>query len=276
MREMPKELRAAALPLTEALIGDYLEALRDRGRKRESLGVYRRCLTALYDYLPPEKVVRRETLGQWRDWMLAEGYAAQTVNCGLSAANGLLDHCGRRDLQLTAHLRPGKTSQPELTRQEYLRLLRTARLLGRERAYLLMKAIAGMGLSLEELAGVTAEGVREGCLRGSGRTVRIPECLRRELLDYARQAGIAAGPLFTTRNGRLMSRSNVTDSIRALCRDARVPEGKGNPRCLKKLYQTTQAEIQSGLAVLAEQAHDRLLEAEQMAIGGSGGEVRRL
>ena len=75
------------------------------------------------------------------------------------------------------------------------------------------------------------------------------------------------GPLFITRSGRRLNLTNVTDSIRRLCRDARVDEAKGSPRCLRRLCLTTQAEIQSHLELLAEQTYDRLLETEQFSIG---------
>ena len=42
---------------------------------------------------------------------------------------------------------------------------------------------------------------------------------------------------------------------------------KCNPRCLRKLYLVTQAEIDRGVRLLAEQAYDRLLDTEQLAVG---------
>ena len=52
-----------------------------------------------------------------------------------------------------------------------------------------------------------------------------------------------------------------------LLRTARVPAGKGNPRCLKRLYQSTRSGMESNIALLVEQAIDRQLEQEQLAIG---------
>ena len=100
--------------------------------------------------------------------------------------------------------------------------------------------------------------------------LKFPECLRRELLDYARRRGISSGPIFVTRTGRPCGRAGVSVSIRRLCRDAQVPPEKGNPRCLRKLYYTTRAEIEATVAQLVEQTHERLLEAEQAAVGWGG------
>ena len=65
----------------------------------------------------------------------------------------------------------------------------------------------------------------------------------------------------------LLGRTAVTDSIKQLCRDARVPEEKANPRCLKRLWQSTQDGIRTQIDLLVEQACDRLMEAEQLTVG---------
>ena len=64
-----------------------------------------------------------------------------------------------------------------------------------------------------------------------------------------------------------MNRAYVTRMIRALCPAAGVDENKGSPRCLQKLYQATRANLESNISLLIEQAHNRLLEQEQLEIG---------
>lgn len=64
-----------------------------------------------------------------------------------------------------------------------------------------------------------------------------------------------------------MSRTNVTTGMRQLCVAAGLPEEKGNPRCLKRLYQVTREEISNNIAKLIEQEQMRLFEREQETIG---------
>ena len=73
--------------------------------------------------------------------------------------------------------------------------------------------------------------------------------------------------MFVTRNGRPMYRTAVFDSIQRLSRDACVPEEKCNPRCLRRLWQATRADLAENVRWLVEQTHERLLEQEQRAIG---------
>ncbi len=97
--------------------------------------------------------------------------------------------------------------------------------------------------------------------------IRFPRSICRELLAYAERKGIRSGPIFLTRKGTPMSCTNVTTGIRQLCIAAQVPEEKGSPRCLKKLYQTTREGIERNISLLVEQAQDRMLEEEQLEIG---------
>ena len=263
--------RESWVRVTPEMIRAYLAALAARGRQDSTVLVYGANLRLFYSYLPPDKRVTRETIPAWRDSLLAEGYSCSTVNVHLTVANGLMDFLGRRDLQVPERLDALPEVQPELTRAEYLRLLAAARALGRERTYLMVKVFALTGIRVGELSRLTAEAVEDGRLPlsdgGERRAVPIPRCLRQELLRYVRRQGIRDGPVFVTRSGKPPQRTQVTAEIQALGRDARVEEAKSNPRCLRKLYQGTQAKIGDSVRLLAEQSYERLLDTEQLAVG---------
>ena len=261
----------AELTVTWEEVCRYLDSLAARGRRRETIQVYRPKLEAFYHFLPEDKRVAADTLELWRAALLREGYSPGTANTHVSAANGLLAYLGRRDLQLIGQLDTEEEIQPELSRTEYLRLLATARNLGRERTYLMVKVFALTGIRVSELNRVTVRAVEEGrvltACDGRAQYVLIPACLRKELTVYLRRVGITAGPVFVTRSGRPMRRTQVSGEIRTLCRDARVDGDKSNPRCLRRLYQVTQERIRDSVQMLAEQAHERLLEEEQLTVG---------
>lgn len=270
--------RAAApaeLTVTWEEVCRYLDSLVARGRRRETIQVYRPKLEAFYHFLPEDKRVAADTLELWRAALLREGYSLCTANTHVSAANGLLAYLGRRDLQLIGQLDTEEEIQPELSRTEYLRLLATARNLGRERTYLMVKVFALTGIRVSELNRVTVRAVEEGrvltACDGRAQYVLIPACLRKELTVYLRRVGITAGPVFVTRSGRPMRRTQVSGEIRTLCRDARVDGDKSNPRCLRRLYQVTQERIRDSVQILAEQAHERMLEEEQLTVGWEQG-----
>ena len=254
---------SAELKLTEECIASFLEELARKGRTPGTLDTYQRNICSLYDALPEDKTLLPGTLDRWQQDMLAEGYSPRTVNTRLSVANHLVAFLGRRELQTRGTLQIEEGGTPELTRREYLRLLSTARILGKERIYLLVKLFGSTDLAVGDLGQLTVEALRgeEAC------PSRLPDFLRRELLDYARRESITSGPVFCTKRGKPLGRTAVTDSMKQLCRDARVAEEKVNPRCLRRLWQTTQDGFRAQLDRMVEQAWDCLLETEQLSIG---------
>ncbi len=167
------------------------------------------------------------------------------------------------------------SARPELSRNEYLQLLRTAKARGKERLYLLVKLFAATGITVQELPKVTVEAVKEGrivCSHNHVREiVRLPECLRKELLSFACRNGCSFGPIFQTRAGGPMNRTHISTAIRRLCVEAEIAEEKGNPRCLKRLYQNTRTGIENNVALLIDQAMERQLEQEQLVAGWEQG-----
>ena len=250
----------------------YLNDLQTRGRTPETIRTYRRNLLLLFEALPESRQLDRRTLARWRDTMLEQGYTPRTVNVRLASANGFLDYLGLRDYQLPMQLKPAEDDiQPELTRNEYLRLLSVARTLDKGRTYFLVKVFAVLGLTVHDLPKLTAEAVEKGVFTTSAnrsrQIIRIPNCLQAELLGYLQREGIRSGPVFCTRNGKPICRAAVTACIQQLSRDARVAPEKCNPRCLRKLCQSTRAGVQQSISLLVEQALDRMLEQEQITIG---------
>lgn len=260
------------VPLTPESIDSYLEHLRSVGRVQGTLDSYRRKIGRLYQTLPEDdKSIRRDTLPWWREKLAEEGCSAAGINQFVIVVNGYLGYMGARELQVTDRLESAEEPQLELTRNEYLRLLSAARLLEREQAYLLVKVFGNSDLPVQELSRLTVEAARAGMIsvnrRCSKEIIRFPDAVCRELLDYAGRQGIQSGPIFLTRAGKLIDRTYAAQSIRRLCPAAQVSEEKGNPRCLRKMYQATREGIERNVALLVERAQDRLLEEEQLTVG---------
>ena len=120
-----------------------------------------------------------------------------------------------------------------MSRTEYLRLLATARNLGRERTYLMVKVFALTGIRVSELNRVTVRAVEEGrvltACDGRAQYVLIP-CLSAEGVDSLSPAGGGSRGAGIRHPKRPPHAEDPGDGeIRTLCRDARVDGDKSNP-----------------------------------------------
>ena len=257
--------------LTEALLADYAASLRAQGRREDSVRGCEKALRQFYDALPTGKRVSDSSLPLWRDELLRAGYAVRTVNSRVSTVNALLEWMGRRDLQVTRQLLPEAFAAPELTRQEYVRMLQTARVLGDERAYVLTKLFAVTGLAVLELPRVTVEAAQAGqlVLRSGNKAelTRFPASLRADLVRYAEASGRTTGPVFTQKSGAPLARTQVSLFIQKLAEAARVPAEKGNIRALRRLHAASIAAIEANFDLLVQQAYEQQLELEELRAG---------
>ncbi len=274
-RPMRQRRVAEGVVIREEDIQRFLADYERMNRTEGTVQFYRRKMKRFYDDLPADKTIRYSTLQNWRESLLQHGYTPGSVNAFLSAANSYLDFIGHREYQLAGQLKEEKLPMPELSRAEYLHLLQTAKVLNKEKVYLLIKLFAATGLYAQELPEVTVEAVKEGkiiCDQNKYKQiVTVPACLKKELLDFANKNGVLSGPIFQTRDGRPMHRTYVSAVIRNLCEDAKVPSEKGNPKSLRKLYLSTKAGIESNISLLVEQAMERMMEQEQFSIGWEEG-----
>ncbi len=256
--------------ITMEEIERFLALYESLDRAEGTIKFYRRKLTQFYEDLPEDKRIRHGFMESWRESLLKE-YAPASVNASQSAVNAFLDYIGHREYQLVGQIKEEKPPQPELSRAEYLHLLHTAKTLGNEKVYLLIKLFACTGFFVKELPNLTVETVRDGkvvCYQNRVKqSVTIPVFLKKELLDFAKKNGILSGPIFRTRSGRSIKRTYIPILMKPVCEAAQIDDSRATPQSLRRLYFSTRTGIESNIALLVEQAMERQLEQEQLAVG---------
>ena len=133
----------------------------------------------------------------------------------------------------------------ELTREQYLELLKMARKTHKVLAYLAMRTFVSMGIQQQELLALTVEEVKTGEIQTADRVIHLPDSLREELLAYARRNGVPSGAIFVSRTGAPTSVITVRDQIRDVSRAAGIDDGATCARALQNLYKKTRAELMS-------------------------------
>ena len=218
----------------------------------------------------------------WKAELLAKGYAPGTVNAMLVPLNRFLDFLGYGNCKVKAlriQRRLFRENRKELTRQEYDRLLSTARTQGKERLALLMEAICATGIRVSEVQYLTVEALREGraeiSLKGKIRTILIPGKLRKKLLQYAKKEKNASGAVFRTRNGKPLSRKQIWAEMKALCSQAGVAASKVFPHNLRHLFARAFYNICRDVAKLADVLGHSSLETTRLYLISTGKEHER-
>ena len=157
-----------------------------------------------------------------------------------------------------------ESAPKELTRDQYLELLKTAQKTRKALAYLAMRTFVSTGIQQQELLALTVEEVKTGEIRTADRVIHLPDSLREELLAYARRNGVSNGAIFVSRTGAPTSVITVRDQIRDVSRAAGIDDGATCARALQNLYKTTRAEM---MAQVTERLLLEQLDAEQAEHG---------
>ncbi len=154
--------------------------------------------------------------------------------------------------------------QEELTREQYLELLKTAQRMRKELAYLAIRMVVGTGIQLQEFLALTVENVQPGEITTSERTIHLADSLREELLDYARRSGSDSGLIFLGKTGVPLHITTVRNQIRSVSRAAGLDDSAATVKALQNLFETTRAEL---MAKTTERLMMEQLDREQAEHG---------
>ena len=205
------------------------------------------------------KIEDKTTLIAFKEHLVGQGYAPASVNSMLAAVNSFLAYIGCPQWRVRYLKAPRSTfcgREKELTQRDYERLVESAKGEGNERLELLVQAICATGIRVSEVRSVTVESLRRGRaeIRNKGRirTILLPRKLCGTLLAYCKRSGIRGGPVFVTRTGRPLDRSNIWKMMKRLAQSARVTAGKVFPHNLRHLFARTYYKMYKDIVRLAD------------------------
>ena len=267
--------------LTERELRSFAGHLRAEERSEATVEKYTRDARGFALWLAGREV-SRETAAAWKEHLLERHRAPATVNAGVAAVNRLFRFLGWEDClikPLRLQRRLFREAARELTREEYDRLVVTARDLGRERLELLLEAICATGIRVSEVRFLTVEAALRGraevSLKGKIRTILLPGKLCRKLLKYARRQKIASGEIFLTRGGNSLSRKQIWAEMKALCRRAGVEPSKVFPHNLRHLFARLFYRATRDVARLADVLGHSSIETTRIYLISTGAEHAR-
>lgn len=213
---------------------------------------------------------------------LVRTYALTSANSMLAALNAFLRFVGWLDCtvkQFKIQKKAFCSEEKELSKEEYLSLVRTAENKNNERLSLLIQTICGTGIRVSEVEYITVEAVHRGeaivSCKDKTRRVFIASALRKKLHQYAKEHGIKSGMIFVTKNGKAMNRSNIWAEMKKLCKEAGVSPNKVFPHNLRHLFARTFYGIEKDIAKLADILGHSNINTTRIYIISTGAEHRR-
>ena len=267
--------------LTQRNIEQFYTWLKTEEKSHNTIEKYIRDVTAFMAYLGGETITKDSVIA-YKNKLINENYAVRSINSMLASLNSLFGFLGWVDLKVKSIKLQRQIYCPEekeLTKQEYIRLVNTAKQKHNERLCLILQTICGTGIRVSELKYITVEAVKCGeavvSLKGKTRTVFIVKELKQKLLRYAAEQKIESGMIFITRSGKPMSRTNIWREMKNLCTQAGVNPQKVFPHNLRHLFARTFYSIEKDIAKLADILGHSSINTTRIYIITTGNEHRQ-
>ena len=203
--------------------------------------------------------VTKEIVIDYKKKLIDEGYGERSINSMLASINSLFSFLGWFECRVKSLRIQNEIFRPEekeLSKAEYLKLIKAAKKKQNERLYLILQTICGTGIRVSELQYITVEAVQKGCAKVSckakNRRIFIVKELRKRLLKYAKGKGITSGKIFITRTGKAIDRVTIWREMKKLCQEAEVNPSKVFPHNLRHLFARSFYSLEKDVAKLAD------------------------
>ena len=232
--------------------------LKNEEKSQNTILKYIRDIKRLKLYLN-NKRINKEVLITYKNNLIQDGYAISSVNSMIASINSYILFKNWNDLRLKSIRVQNKIfrrEDKELTRNDYIRLINKTKEINNERLNLLIQTICATGIRVGEIKYITIEGIMQGEVtilsKGKNRSIFIVKKLRSKLLKYARKNKILKGPIFITKNGNVLNRSNIWRDLKKLCLISNINSTKVFPHNLRHLFARTFYDKEKDIAKLAD------------------------
>lgn len=266
--------------ITSEMEDRFIQYLIQEEKSTHTVEKYQRDLKKFIRFLGKREITKDLVIEYKKD--LSERYAVSSVNSMLASLNHFLQFAGWYEFkvkQMKLQRQVYCPEEKELTREEYYRLVSTAKLMKKERIGLIIQTICSTGIRISELIYITVDSVQTGIAyatgKGKSRQIFLPHKLRMLLMKYVRQNRIRQGSVFLTKEGKPVNRSNVWKEMKALCATARVLDVKVFPHNLRHLFARTYYRMEKDISKLADLLGHSSINTTRIYIVTSGTEHRQ-
>ncbi len=243
--------------ITEKIIKKYAANLVERECSEATVSKYIRCAVQFMEFLEGKELTKQLVISFKES--LSNERAASGANAVLAAVNGLLKFIKKDEFCVKAIKIQRNTyisEQKELTEDEYKKMVKAAAENGDIKTALILQTICSTGIRVSELKFVTVESLSEGIAeiecKGKRRNIFIPKPLRKILKEYCEKQNNTGGPVFKTKNGKPIDRSNIWRLMKKSAKLAGVDPEKVYPHNLRHLFARTYYSVTKDISRLAD------------------------
>lgn len=238
-------MKRKSVIIEKSALMEFREYLQEKENSTATIEKYTRDIKKFIDFTGESREVSKEILLRYKEWLI-ERYAVSSVNSMLVALNQFLSflELGRLKLKRIKVQRINlHQMERELSKEEFQKLVRTARSDGKEQLAMIMETMGATGIRVSELKFFRTDNIQSGvikvCNKGKHRIVVIPTALKKKLLFYIRKNKIRSGMIFCTRTGKEKDRSNIWKEMKQAAERAGVTLEKVFPHNLRHLFART-------------------------------------
>lgn len=245
--------------ITSQMVEKFREYLYEEEKSPTTAKKYICDLNKLIIYAGEQELTKKLVISYKESLQSSKKYKSDSINSFLVAINCFFQFMGWEDLRVKTIKIQKKTFMPdnrELSKEEYKKLVTTAEKARKIKLAMIIQTLCAMGLRISELASITVKSVNSGIVivycKGKERHILIPKALQNKLLYYIHKNGITSGPVFCTRTGKPIDRSNIWREMKSLCKESGVEPEKVFPHNLRHIFAKTFYSTCKDIAKLAD------------------------
>jgi site-specific recombinase XerD len=270
------------MKITRELLEQYKISLYEQEKSKATIQKYMCDLGKLVAYAGNRELSKLLVIEYKECLRNSKKYKTSSINSFLVAANRFFEYMGWYELRVKTYKVQKEAFMPEnreLTKEEYKKLVKTAKETGKSRIAMIIQTICATGIRVSELSAITVETVKNGLAitynKGKERQILIPRDLQVRLKVYIREHGIKNGFVFQTSSGKALDRSWIWREMKKLCETAGICKDKVFPHNLRHLFARTFYTMYKDIAKLADILGHSSMETTRIYLKESFAEHRK-
>lgn len=267
--------------IKESMLNDYKAFLIAEEKSSATIEKYIRDILKFYKFIGCNYLTK-ETVVDYKKKLINEGYSVRSINSMLASLNSFFRFLNWNEYCVKALKVQNElfiAEEKELTRAEYIRLVKVSYKINNQRLALILQTICSTGIRISELKYFTVETVKSGRVtvkcKSKIRDIFIVKELRKKILEYAKAHSINSGAIFITRNGKPMDRVAIWREMKKLCIIAEINPKKVFPHNLRHLFARIFYNLEKDIVKLADILGHSNINTTRIYMVSSGVEHRK-